>query len=56
MDEFKILYEQLHEAKQAVGEPEREQLLASGRDDRITELMLVAQELAEPEPVFFSRG
>ncbi len=57
MDEFKILYEQLHEAQRVIGESEHEQVLApNGQDARISELMLVAQELAEPEPVFFSRG
>jgi hypothetical protein len=57
MDEFKILYEQLEEAERAVGEPERTHLAVLGSQNaHIAELMVAAQELAEPEPAFFSRG
>lgn len=57
MDEFKVLYEQLEEAERAMGEPERAHLgVLESHNAHIAELMVAAQELAEPEPVFFSRG
>jgi hypothetical protein len=57
MDEFKILFEQLEEAEQSVSETERTQLAVLGSQNAsIVELMVAAQELADPDPAFFTRA
>jgi hypothetical protein len=57
MDEFKVLFEQIEEAENTVSESERAQLTVLGSQNAsIVELMVAAQELADPEPTFFSRG
>jgi hypothetical protein len=57
MEEFKVLFEQLEEAELSVSRPERTQLAVLGSQNAsIAELMVAAQELADPEPAFFSRG
>jgi hypothetical protein len=57
MDEFKILFEQVEEAECSVTEVERAHLAVLGSQNaNIAELMMVAQELVDPEPAFFTRG
>jgi hypothetical protein len=57
MDELKILFEQVEEAERSVSESERVHLAVLGSHNaNIAELMTAAQELADPEPAFFTRG
>jgi hypothetical protein len=57
MDEFKVLFEQVEEAECSVTEMERAHLAVLGSQNaNIAELMMVAQELVDPEPAFFTRG
>jgi hypothetical protein len=57
MNEFKVLFEQREEAERSLGETTRERLaVLSSQDSNIAELMAAAQELAEPDPAFFTRA
>jgi hypothetical protein len=57
MEEFKILFEYVQEAEHSIGESERAQLAVLGSQNaNIAELMVAAQELADPDPAFFTRG
>jgi hypothetical protein len=57
MDEFKILFEQVEEAERSVSESERTHIAVLGSQNaNIAELMMAAQELADPDPAFFTRG
>jgi hypothetical protein len=55
--EFRVLFEQREELERSVSEAERAHLAVVGSHSaNIAELMIAAQELAEPEPAFFTRG
>jgi len=57
MDEFTILFDRLEEAEQSAGEEQNVYLpVLISQSASIAELMTAAQELADPEPDFFTRA